>query len=166
MNQNSMHTRSIATIAATLATLFFLLPSIAFAALSAEDHQAVVRAVARVFDVYSDTGVAGLTAEVEACPNAERRPRRATSPVYCLALDLGAMRLVEEIEEAHRWPSSSYFKLGKVMERAGVLLEETLPPTGAQQNALRPIMIAIWGAVNQETQQQFLVEMKKRADKR
>jgi hypothetical protein len=50
--------------------------------------------------------------------------------------------------------------------RAGVLLEETLPPTGAQQNALRPIMIAIWGAVNQATQQQFLVEMKKRADKR
>jgi hypothetical protein len=76
------------------------------------------------------------------------------------------VRLVEETEEAHRWPSPSYFKLGKVMERAGVLLEETLPPTGAQQNALRPIMIAIWGAVNQATQQQFLVEMKKRADKR
>jgi hypothetical protein len=52
------------------------------------------------------------------------------------------------------------------MERAGALLEETLPPTGAHENALRPIMIAIWSAVNQETQQQFLIEIKKRAGKR
>jgi hypothetical protein len=76
------------------------------------------------------------------------------------------MRLVEEVEEANRWPSSPYFKLEKVMERAGSLLEETLPPTGAQQNALRPIMIGIWSAVNQETQQQFSVEITKRAAKR
>ena len=53
MGQKSVHTRSIAAVATTLC---FLLTSIAFAALGPEDHQAVLKAVTRVFDIYGEIG--------------------------------------------------------------------------------------------------------------
>lgn len=133
--------------------------------LGPEDRQAVARALLKAFETYEENGVVGLAVEASECADDSRQKGGTTSPVYCLAFDLASMRIVEEVEASQGWPSSPPFMLGEVMSRAGNLLESTAPPTGARQKVLRPIMIALWAAVNLETQAQFAAEMRKRSQR-
>lgn len=126
------------------------------------DRQAVARASLQAFETYEGGGGVGLAVAADECADDSRRKGGTTSPDYCLAFDLAAMRVVEEVEASQGWPSSPPFMLGEVMSRAGTLLESTAPPTGAQEKVLRPIMIAPWAAVNLETQAQSAAEMRKR----